>query len=219
LNTQLFTLSSAQIDEHFGLRINTIEHELFLKAKSLRPQGDLSNLSQVLHDGHQTWVGLDPQTLQTPYAEVVHLCELLKLKAGEHLVDLGAGYGRVGLVLHHYNSGVRFTGYELVQERVIEGDRVLKQFDSDNLKLHTQDLMDPNFVIPEAQYYFLYDFGKVAHIRHVLKQLEERAFKDRFKIVARGKGSRSIIDHEHPWLSQTYPARHEENFSIYSMSL
>jgi len=44
------------------------------------------------------------------------------------------------------------------------------------------------------------------------------ADKMKFKVIARGKGSRSIIEHEHPWLSQVFEVHHEENFSIYSMS-
>jgi hypothetical protein len=219
VHNQLFSLPSADIDQALGFEINQIEHQLFLRAKTLRPQGDLSNLSHVLHNGHQTWVGLDPQTLLTPYAELIEAADHLKPHSGQHFVDLGAGYGRLGLVLHHFYPGVKFTGYELVDERVVEGQRIFEKHGCTEATLYSQDLTAENFVIPEADFYFLYDYGKVSHIRQTLKQLEERAFTSKFKIIARGKGSRSIIEHEHPWLSQIYPVYRQENYSIYSMSL
>lgn len=208
-----------ELDLHYGLEINRIEKELYEAAKSLVPNGNLSNLGHVYHDGHQTWIGLEPQTLLTPYAELRRLCELIRPKAGVHFVDLGAGYGRLGLVLNEYNKDIHFTGYELVKERVIEGNRVLKNWNCDRSQLYIQDLTDPGFVIPKADYYFIYDYGKVAHIRQTLKQLEVHADSFNFKVIARGKGTRSIIEHEYPWLSDVYPVIREENFSIYSMSM
>lgn len=216
MHNELFSLSSPEIDRYFGLKVNEIEESLYHAAKSLRPMGNLSNLGHVLHQGHQTWVGLEPETLQTPYQELVRLCEHLQLKSGELMVDLGAGYGRLGLVLHELYKGVLFKGYELVSERVMEGNRVFENFSCINARLFTQDLTDPAFKIPRADYYFIYDYGKVAHIRETLKQIENFTDSGKFKVIARGKGTRSIIEHEHPWLSQINPVIHEENFSIYS---
>lgn len=211
-------MTSEELDKKFGLRINEIEDNLLKAARSLRPDGDMDNLGSVLHDGSQTWIGLDPQTLNTPYEELYRLCEVLKPAPGTHMVDLGAGYGRLGLILSEKCPGVRFTGYELVKERVEEGNRVFQERGLDDCKLYTQDLTDLDFKIPEADYYFIYDYGKVAHIRETMKQIEVMADKIKFKVIARGKGSRSIIEHEHPWLSQVFDVHHEENFSIYSMS-
>jgi hypothetical protein len=211
-------MTSEELDKKFGLRINEIENNLLKAARDLRPDGDMDNLGSVLHAGSQTWIGLDPQTLNTPYEELIRLCEVLKPKSGTHMVDLGAGYGRLGLILSEMCPGVHFTGYELVKERVDEGNRVFIEREMKNSKLITQDLTDPAFKIPEVDYYFIYDYGKTAHIRQTMKQLEILADKIKFKVIARGKGSRSIIEHEHPWLSQVFDVHVEENFSIYSMS-
>jgi hypothetical protein len=216
MHNEFFSLSSPEIDQYFGLSVNEIEQSLYHAAKSLRPCGDLSNLSHVLHGGHQTWIGLEPETLQTPYQELLKICQHLQPKENQLMVDLGAGYGRLGLVLHHLYPGVIFKGYELVPERVAEGNRVFKKLNCDQAKLYTQDLTEQFFEIPNADFYFIYDFGKVAHIRETLKQIEKFTDTDRFKVVARGKGTRSIIEHEHPWLSQINPVIHEQNFSIYS---
>lgn len=211
-------MTSEEMDKKFGLKINEIEDNLLKAARTLRPDGDMDNLGSVLHDGSQTWIGLDPQTLNTPYEELIRLCEVLKPKSGSHMVDLGAGYGRLGLILSEMCPGVIFSGYELVSERVDEGNRVFRERGLHDCKLMTQDLTDPAFKIPPADYYFIYDYGKVAHIRQTMKQLETLADKIKFKVIARGKGSRSIIEFEHPWLSQVFDVHHEENFSIYSMS-
>ena len=208
-----------ETDQKYGLRIPEIEAELLKKAKLLRPQGTVENLGHALHEGAQTWIGLDPQILNTPYEELKRLCEILKPEAGSHIIDLGAGYGRLGIVLHEMNPEVKFTGYELVKERVDEGNRVFNVLNITNAKMVAQDLTDPEFNLPVADYYFIYDYGKVAHIRETMKQLEKLADTVKFKVMARGKGSRSIIEHEHPWLSQVHEVHHEENFSIYSMSL
>lgn len=212
-------MKNEEIDLNFGLRIAEIETELLKKARLLRPQGTVANLGHVLHEGSQTWIGLDPQTLNTPYVELHRLCEVLNPADGSHLIDLGAGYGRLGIVLNLTNPGVKFTGYELVKERVDEGNRVFNELKISHARMVTQDLTDPGFEIPAADYYFIYDYGKVSHIRETMRQLEKLADTVNFKVIARGKGSRSIIEHEHPWLSQVHEVHHEENFSIYSMSL
>lgn len=177
----------------------------------------MSNFGEVLHDGHQTWVGLDPQVLNTPYRELTELILTLGPQPGEHFVDLGAGYGRMGLVLNELCPGVRFSGFEIVKERVEEGNRVLSLNSCTHASLYQQNLTSEDFLLPDADYYFLYDYGKVAHIRKTLEQIEEKVDQKTFKVIARGKGSRSIIEYEHPWLSQVRPVEHFENFSIYSV--
>lgn len=215
VNHELFSLPSEEVDRYFGYEIDKIEHNLLTSARNLRPDGTMDNFGEVLHDGHQTWVGLDPQILNTPYPELVQLCRLLKPQAGELMIDIGAGYGRLGLVLHTLYPEAHFLGYELVKERVTEGTRVFRNNQCHNARLVQQDLTDDKFILPDAKIYFLYDYGKVSHIRQTLKQIEQKTERLRFKVVARGKGSRSIIEHEHPWLCIS-PVHHEENFSIYS---
>lgn len=216
MKSELLSLSSGELDDYFGYDINQIENDLLETARALRPQGTMNNFGEALHQGHQTWVGLDPQTLNTPYSELVRLCDLLSPVADETLIDLGAGYGRMGLVLNLLHPGTNFIGYELVQERVEEGNRILSHHNCSAAELICQDLTDPEFVLPDAQYFFLYDYGKVPHIRNTLKQIEEKADAQSFKVIARGKGSRSLIEHEHPWLCEINPVHHEENFSIYT---
>ena len=209
---------SEQLDEVLGFNIPAIENALLGEARELNPEGTHKTWGQTLHGGNQTWVGLSHQTLQTPYNELKHICELLNPPAGSTIVDLGAGYGRLGLVLAGMYPEVNFIGYEYVKERVVEGSRILNHLRCERARLLEKDLTRDDFFLPAAEFYFLYDYGTVAHIRKTLGQIEQLASKQNFKLVARGKGTRSLIQYEHPWLSQVYPAIHEEQFSIFSMS-
>ncbi len=216
MERSIFNLDSEQIDLKLGFEINRVESLLLSEAKELRPLGTMANFGEILHKGHQTWVGLDPQILNTPYIELAEMCDQLLPKDGEVVVDLGAGYGRLGIVLHFLYPDVIFKGYELVKERVVEGNRILKKFQVKDGELLEQDLMNPLFRLPKANYYFLYDYGKVEHIRHTLSQLEEMTSHHHFKVIARGKGARSIIEHEHPWLTSLNEVIHQNNYSIYA---
>ena len=216
MDYEVFSRAPEDVDHFFGYQISDIEADLLNEAKSLRPQGSMVNFSEALYQGHEVWIGLDPQVLNTPYVELVQLCRMLRPSQNEMVVDLGAGYGRLGLVLHSFFPETKFVGFELVESRVEEGRRILEKWKCKNAQLLCQDLMDEDFKLPVAQYYFIYDFGKVSHIRRILEKLEKYADHSHFKVIARGKGVRSIIEHEHKWLTTLNDVHHEQNYSIYS---
>lgn len=209
---------SEKLDHFLGFNIPEIEGHLLEQARKLDPAGSHKTWGQTIHEGNQTWVGLSHQTLQTPYSELREICELLNPALGTRIVDLGAGYGRMGLVLAGLYPEVEFLGFEYVRERVDEGSRILKLYQCLKSSLKVQDITSENFQLPEAEYYFLYDYGTVSHIRKTLTQLESIGIKKNYKLIARGKGTRSLIEYEHPWLTQVYPPIHKEQFSIFSMS-
>jgi SAM-dependent methyltransferase len=206
-------IRAAEIDQLLGFQVAMIEERLLLAARQINPLGTVQTLGHSLHKGNQTWVGLDYQTLQTPYAELWEMIELLG-QSPQHVVDLGAGYGRMALVLNKRDPAIQFTGYELVAQRVAEGQRVFNQLGIP-AKLLEQDLMASDFELPVADIYFLYDFGKVSHIRNIMDKLSQLADHHCFKVIARGKGSRSLIDFDYPWL---IAINHRDQFSIYSMN-
>lgn len=207
---------SNMIDKILGLRLKYIEEMLIAEAREFEPEGSHETWGPSLHDGVQTWVGLDLQTLQTPYSECLRILQLLKIRPYQQIIDLGAAYGRMGIVIGGLYIKNSFTGYEYVKARVNEGNRVLKELGFSRSILIQQDLADSSFELPEADIYFIYDYGQVEHINHTLSQIEATARKRPVKVVVRGKFTKGIIADRNPWLDLQYEGKLEEFFSIYT---
>ncbi len=180
---------SSQIDLALGFKIKHIEEILQTKARELVPEKHFDQWGPTLHDGAQTWIGLDFQILQTTYHDLKTLFDFIKPKAGERIIDLGAGYGRLGIYLHHFYPRTEFLGIELVQERVNEGNRLFSQLGSQNKKMQSIDLSKLD-ELPEADIFFIYDFGSIDHIKHILSMLKNTPKR---MLVVKGKIARQIM--------------------------
>ncbi len=187
---------------------------LVAEAHGFDPDGTHETFGPSMHNGVQTWVGLDVQTLQTPYSDCLRILRLLRLRPYQHVIDLGAAYGRMGVVIGGLYLRSTFTGYEYVRARVDEGNRIYQLLDLTNCRLVEQDLFDPDFRIPEADVYFIYDFGQVEHIDHTLRELREVSRRRPVQIVVRGRFTKQIIREGHPWFSVAYEGKLDD-FSIY----
>lgn len=211
---------AGSVDDWLGFKLDTIETKL----SDERPH------SRGVTD-EQHWIGLPIQTLQTPYTEIRFLLSLLDLRPGDHVVDLGAGYGRMGFVLAAHHPGVRFTGYEVVKDRVEEGTRVLRRFlearehrsrqplvselIAARIELLWSDLSASTFKPRVADFYFIYDFGSRSAISKTLADLKSIASTKQITVIGRGRASRDAIERGEPWLSQVNEPRHFDHFSIY----
>ena len=204
------------VDKILGLRVKYIEEMLMAEARGFEPEGSHETWGPLLHQGVQTWVGLEIETLQTPYAECLRILQLLKIKPYQHIIDLGAAYGRMGIVVGGLFIKNSFVGYEYVKARVDEGNRVFKELGFSRCELKEQDLFAKDFELPAADIYFIYDFGQVEHIDHTLEQIKAIALKRPVKLVVRGKYTKLIIRERHDWLDLKYEGRLEEFFSIYT---
>ncbi|PIP93820.1 MAG: hypothetical protein COW00_04490 [Bdellovibrio sp. CG12_big_fil_rev_8_21_14_0_65_39_13] len=210
------TMSSREIDVLIGFDIRQIERNLLDAALKISPDANISGLGRALHDGNQTWIGLDERTLCTGYDELFKMFDIVGLENESCIIDLGAAYGRMGLVMQSLQPSAHYLGYEYVPERVEEGNRILKQFHCDNALLVTQDLFADSFQMPEADIYFIYEYGRIDHIKHTLEQVQEASFGRKVKLIVRGDSTNSMIYYHHPWIASVYKPRHEENFSVYS---
>lgn len=202
------------IDKILGFDVKGVENHLVLQGRSVLPNGSYEYWGPALHDGAQTWVGLDPQTLNTPYSVLRRLCEVLKLK-DELVVDLGAALGRLGAVMHQASPRARFLGLEYVPARVDEANRVFRKWGMGNSRCEVSDLFARDFELPEAQVYFIYDYGKHEHINATLGQIKLESEKRSLRLVARGQATNRLISLHHPWLEVSYEGSVEENFKIY----
>jgi hypothetical protein len=206
---------SEKIDRELGFNINTIEENLRRAAIEMDPEGSVNSWGKSMHEA-QSWIGLCPQTLLTPYDELDRMCDLIDLPDGAHVVDLGAAYGRMGIVLNQRFPDAHFTGIEIVQERVEEGNRIYVEQGCQNARLIHHDMFAGNFQLPLADCYLIYDYGALDHIRWTMGQLENLANVHRFQLIARGETIRSLIQYAHPWLSDVGDTKHEKNFSVYA---
>ncbi len=207
------------VDRILDFRMKYVEEMLVAEASAFDPNGSHESWGPSIHNGVQTWVGLDLVTLQTPYSEMSKIFQLLKLKPYQHVVDLGAAYGRMGALIGGLYPKALFTGYEYVKARVDEGNRVYKELGLHNCKLIQQDLFAKDFELPEADIYFIYDYGHVEHIEHTLSQISKIATKRPVRLIVRGKYTREIISRNHPWLDLAYEGKSAGPYGIYQAYL
>ena len=204
LSRELYTYPEAQlhsekVDQWLGLRTDETERAILANDDYVR----------IEEQGEQRlWIGLPVQTLLTPYLEIRTLLQDLNPKPGDLLVDLGAGYGRIGFVLARHYPGVQFLGFEYVKERVMEACRC-------GVRLEQADLFSPNFLLPWAETYFIYDYGSRQAVSRTLENLKACSRKKAIQVVGRGRLTRDLIEREHPWLSQVNEPQHRGNYSIY----
>lgn len=191
---------SEKVDAWLGLRTHSIE----------------ARLSQGSYPDQIAWIGLPVRSLLTPYPELRQILEQLAPTPGSTIVDLGAGYGRMGFVVAEHFPEVAFIGYELVQERVDEALRCLRLRNvPERIRMKQADLLAPGFVPEPASFYFLYDFGSREAIEKTLQDLRTIARNRAITVVGRGRSSRDGIERRHPWLSQVVEPEHHGHYSIY----
>ena len=205
---------SRSLDELLGFDVYRVEKELVSKAKEIYPEGNRRSWGRSLYDGSEAWIGLDPQQLQTTYFEFIEMIQNINPQTGSHFCDLGAGYGRAGIVLGSLYPKVFFTGLEIVKERVDRGNDVFFKNDFLNAKLITADLSD-SLLLPVCDYYFIYDYGVISQINKTLEQLATLSEKKKIKVIARGRGVRTLIENKHYWLTVFDPI-HFDAYSVYS---
>ncbi len=184
---------TADIDALLGVRVEETEAALLEAARRLDPTGNVDTWGKHLHDGRHTWVGLPTCQLQTPYDELDRMCRLIAPRPDASLVDLGTGYGRLGLVWGHHCPAGRFSGFELVPERWREAHRVLGRFALCEAEVLCRDLTDPTFTPPAADGYFMYDYAEEADIARTLAQLGAHAARRPFFVVGRGSITRRLL--------------------------
>jgi len=197
-------LHSKNIDLLLGFQCEAIE-----KALSQDKDSFLNS-----HE-NQYWYGLDSQSLQTPYSEIVDMIECVKPKSGDSWVDLGAGYGRMGLVLSVLAPETKFLGFEFVANRVAEGVRIYKKWNLNLAKLSETNLADRQFELPEADVYFVYDFGSRQDFDRLLEKMGAMARQKEITLIARGRGVRNWIMMDYPWLHSSVAPEHYSTWSLF----
>lgn len=133
--------------------------------------------------------------VQSGYSTILTALHNLKLNSGDRLIDLGSGYGRVGLVAGLMHDHINFTGYEFVQHRVDIANLASQNFNlSDRIKFLTCDLSNPDFQIPDAEVYYLYDpFSEETYL-YILSQLVNISRRQKITIVTKGNARAKLLE-------------------------
>jgi len=158
------------------------------------------------HEGEETYSFAGPELLLTPYTEILNIFQGLGLKPGERVIDLGAGFGRLGLALAAKHPGVSVTGYEIVQERISEGARIAKEWGlQDRVHLMEQNLADPQFTPGAGDVYFAFNPVSGPTFDKILEDLRRVGLKSgkRFRFVLFGPSPFEKADAQ-PWLKEIH---------------
>jgi predicted RNA methylase len=109
------------------------------------------------------------------------------------MIDLGSGYGRVGLVAGLFNSDWSFQGYEYVEHRVRTAQNASERLGlNPRVRFSTQNLSASDFELPAADVYYLYDPFSKATYERVLLSINKNRLVRRTLVVAKGGALQSF---------------------------
>tara|TARA_B110001454_G_scaffold219194_1_gene251262 strand:+ start:15337 stop:16410 length:1074 start_codon:yes stop_codon:yes gene_type:complete len=125
--------------------------------------------------------------VQSSYATTVLALRYLNLAKGSRFIDLGSGYGRIGLVIGLMRPDIQFTGYEFVKERVDIANKASEHLGlSQHVRFATQDLASTDFKIPPADTYYIFDSFTDASYAIIMDQLQELSLDRKITVVTKG---------------------------------
>jgi hypothetical protein len=132
--------------------------------------------------------------VQSSYSTILLSLRYLKISPNSRFVDLGSGYGRVGLVVGLMRKDIEFTGFEFVKDRVDIANCAAEKFNIANkVRFLCQDLSSPDFKIPIADVYYLFDPFTDETYQHVLTQLTEIAAQKKITIITKGNAKEHFM--------------------------
>ncbi len=125
--------------------------------------------------------------VQSSYVTTLMALRYLNPAKNSRFVDLGSGYGRVGLVVGLMRPDIDFIGYEFVEGRVNIATSTSHNLGiNQHVHFHTQDLASKSFQIPAAETYYIFDSFSDETYVHVLARLQEIATAKKITVVTKG---------------------------------
>jgi hypothetical protein len=148
----------------------------YSETKQMMPQG---SGEERLYEGGGMGV-------QTSYFTILKVLEHLQLSQNSHLVDLGSGFGRVGLAAGLWREDLQFSGYEFVDHRVAASNASAERAGlGSRIRFLQQDLSDSAFQIPAADAYYLYDPFTASTYESVFTRLSAVSRERKIAVIAK----------------------------------
>ena len=145
-----------EIDHLFGIDFRLIESRVI-------PESDKASYTSIK---------IEDSALYNSYFDFYRLKQKLPLREGDHIVDLGSGYGRMKLLYNLLFPEIKVTAIEKIEKRMKPGFEALKSLNLPTDDFHCDDLQ--TCPLPKADYYFYYlPKGELLDI--IMKRLEDIA--------------------------------------------
>ena len=133
--------------------------------------------------------------VQSGYSSILLALHVLALPKASRLVDLGSGYGRVGLAGALLWPHIRIIGFEYVPHRVDVANASSRALGlAATLDFQVKDLAHPSFTLPEAEAYYLFDPFTDATYGKVLPMIIALSRRQRLQIVTKGNARRWLLE-------------------------
>ena len=117
---------------------------------------------------------------------LVSLVRKLPTQAGESFVDIGSGFGTPALIFGLVNPEVKVLGLEIVPRKVdFARSRAMFWGLDRRVEFRVQDLSQPSFSLPDADYYFMYAPVNISVGRKLMLDLKRKAARKRFALIVR----------------------------------
>jgi hypothetical protein len=125
--------------------------------------------------------------VQSGYSSALLALRHLNPAEKSRFIDLGAGYGRIGLIVGLLRPDIDFIGYEFVPHRVKIAEEATEKLDlRSHVQFRIQDLSLQEFCIPVAETYYIYDSFSESTYLHVLAQLRGISQNKKITIITKG---------------------------------
>lgn len=181
---------------------------MFEQTQSIEELGKVSQKELELYKKHWAARNSGP-VIQTPLYVLTELAQNMKFKPGESLIDIGSGHGDPALVIGALNPQLKITGFDLVKEKVKWSQKSAEKLGVENVEFITQDLSDPKFKLPIADYYYFFNPVN-PEVNHMLAERIRSYSKDRpIKVIIFGGGWSERIFEKKGFKEIASPELHE----------
>lgn len=148
-----------------------------------------------------TWIGQAPDILNTPYRVFMEVLSELHLPAGAVVVDMGAGHGRMGMVIGILNPELHYVGIEYHASRIADASRTARNLGLSRVKYQQADFTDPKFNAPDGDVFFFYRPNeKEEYNRIAISKLESIAKKKKILVLSIFLNNPKSSFEGFPWL-------------------